>query len=48
MKSETNAEKKSILKTKNACWGKRVEGNQAESGGGGCGDCMLGGRGRGV
>lgn len=48
MKSETNAEKENILKTKRACWGKMVRGNQAESGGGGCGDCMLGGRGGGI
>lgn len=48
MKSETNAEKENILKTKRACWGKMVRGNQAESGGGGCGDCMLGGRGGGA
>lgn len=40
MKSETNAERESILKTKRACLGKLVKGNQAESGGGGC---MLGG-----
>lgn len=48
MKSGANAEKENILKTKRACWGKMVRGNHAESGGGGCGDCMLGGRGDGI
>lgn len=48
MKSETNVENESRLVKRRARWGKMVKGNQAESGGGGCGDCMLKGSGGGV